>query len=370
VEVLELWWLTEDGIKTCTLGNRNVLLKSPRKNPFWHGNYPFVTVSTSPDLFKIQGNSLVANVAHLQDAAHSMLNQSVDNMELQNNFIVAIDTTRVDPDNLVRAPGEQWEVEGPINEIIQQFVPSTVTAQVALPYIGMLENNMQNLAGGHPFTTTSEAGRQGSDTATEASLVSNIAQASARQMKLRLNYAYERIGQQRLELNQQFIRRPVMVETIGLDQDSEFVEIAPWLLQGDQSFDLEPMGESLMRQERRAEANAMLQTFVQVVGPWLAMAQAGSATPPNADAFIKQWLKEYVDDPTPFFSAKPPPPTPAGMPGMGGGQQPQQQQPMTGGGMTAPEAVNPVTSPSNAGSISPETMMQRFMAQRGGANNA
>jgi hypothetical protein len=43
---------------------------------------------------------------------------------------------------------------------------------------------------------------------------------------------------------------------------------------------------------------------------------------------------------------------------------------MNGGGMTAPQATNPVNSPSNAGSISPQVMQQRMMAQQGGAANS
>jgi hypothetical protein len=45
-----------------------------------------------------------------------------------------------------------------------------------------------------------------------------------------------------------------MVEQIGLDTRAEFVEIAPYLLQGEYLFDISPMVESLMRSERRAEA--------------------------------------------------------------------------------------------------------------------
>ena len=370
IEVLEVWYQDSEGVYVCTIGNRKVELAPCRPNPFWHGEYPFVVASTEPDLFAIPGLSQVGKVAHLQEATWDFLNQTADNTHLINNFIVGVNTSMVpDYDALEHAPGERWLVEaGDVNQAIQVFKPDAITAQVALPMIQMLERHMQNLGGTQPFTSTSEAGRIGADTATEAALVTNIAQQSVKMQQRQLMLAYERVGQQRTELNKQFIRRPIMVEQVGLDEESEFVEIAPMLLQGEYDFDISPMEESLMRSERRAEANAMFQTFGQIAPIWLSLAQAGAATLPNFDNFAKRWLEAYEENPQTFFSQKPPPQMP--QMGMGGGQQqqaaPNGQPPP---GITAPQSIDPAVSPSAQASMSPETMMARLGAQRGGVAN-
>jgi DNA uptake protein ComE-like DNA-binding protein len=44
----------------------------------------------------------------------------------------------------------------------------------------ILKTHMQNLAGGQPFTSTSEANQINANTATEAALVTNLAQAAVK----------------------------------------------------------------------------------------------------------------------------------------------------------------------------------------------
>jgi hypothetical protein len=233
-----------------------------------------------------------------------------------------------------------------------------------------IEGTMQNLAGGYPFTSTGEGGTVGADTATQAALVTNIAQQATVRLKEQLAYAYERIGQQRLELNQQFLRVSTMVENIGLDTPEELLEISPYLLQGDYLFDVSPMVESLMRSERRAEANSMLQTLLNAAAIWMALAQQGLATPPNFDQFIRQWLEGFdVEDIDSYFSHKQPPASMPPVPGPspdGQGAAPVGPPP----GITAPQASDPGTSPSAQASLSGATHMARLGAMNGGSSNA
>jgi hypothetical protein len=367
IEVLEIWWREPEGIKTVTLGNRAVELKPSRKNPFWHGQYPFVTCSTRPDAFAIPGQSQVEAIAHLQEAHWDLENQTRDNVRLINNFILAIDTNMVlDPDAFEFEPGARWPVEGPVDQAIKTFTPDAISAQVALPHLQRLEQQMQNLAGGHPFTSTSEARNVGSDTATEAALVTNLAQRATIRLKQQLYYAYERVGQQRTELNKQFIRTEVIAEKIGLDSEPEWVEIAPYLLQGDYLFDVSPMNESLMRSERKAEINSALQLFLTIVPVAANLSQMGAATPLNLDEMVKEWLElNDFGNPERFFSAKAQPQVAAGQP-QGGPEDPSQN----GGGVTAQQSIDPSVSPSAQMSLSGETMLQRLGAQRGGISNA
>lgn len=369
VEVLEIWYLAEDGIRTVTLGNRKVELRKDKKNPFWHGEYPFVVCSTQPDLFRVQGMSQVEKIAHLQEAAWDIMNQRLDNLRLLNNAIPIISSSLVDdPDSFEFGPGERWLVEGDAQQAVQMWTPNPVPAEISLPAEQMLKSDMQTLAASNPFTSTSEARGIGADTATEAALVTNIAQRSAMAQKQQLHYAYQRIGQQRTELNQQFLRRSVMVEHIGLDSQQEMKEIAPFLLQGEFDFDIQPMVESMMRSERRAEGNAKMQAFASVVFPiWLAASQANLVAPPNVEEWIRDWLESYeAEDVDRFFSKQPPPQQ--APPAQGGGQ-PQPGGAPPGPGVTAPQATDPVSSPSSDLTVNPGAAAQQTAARVGGLNN-
>jgi hypothetical protein len=176
---------------------------------------------------------------------------------------------------------------------------------------------MQNLAGGHPFTSTSEAQSQGADTATEAALVSNIAQGMERRAKMELYYSYQRVGQQRTELNQQFIREPVYSLVTGTDNQKQIAEILPQILQGDFLFDIAPMAESLMRSERRAEQQGLFQVSVQSAPVF-----AASGTPLNLKALYEDLLESFDKGDTQKYFASAPQPQVAN-----GGQPPQQGSP-------------------------------------------
>jgi hypothetical protein len=203
---------------------------------------------------------------------------------------------------------------------VQMWTPNPIAAQVSIPAEQMVLTTMQNLSGGHPFTSTSEASAQGADTATEAALVSNIAQGMERRAKTELYYSYQRVGQQRLELNQQFIREPVYASLVGQDGKPSFREILPELLQGDFLFDITPMAESLMRSERRAEAQGAYQVALQA-----APVQAAVGQPLNLKAFAEDWLDAYdKQDKERYFSAAPQPqlqPQPS-QPGVGPAARP------------------------------------------------
>lgn len=362
VEVLEIWRLEPQGIRVVTLGNRKVELREDRANPFWHGEYPFVVSSIQSIPFKIEGISMAGKLSHLQEAIWDLMNQRHMNVAILNNFIAVIRSDVQDPDAFTWEPGARWEVES--EGAIEQLPVDPTVSQVSMPAEALLKQDMQNLSQSQPFTSTSEASRIGADTATEAALVTNLAQRATIAMKTNLNQAYQRIGQQRTELNKQFLRSNIAVHRVGLDNEPEQVEIAPYLLQGGFDFDITPMNESLMRAERRAEANAMLTTMAQIVPLIAALAQGGNATMLNMDEFVRLWLENSdVGPPERFFSQAAPAVAPGNPTQMG------TPDPFTGGGVTAPQATDPLTSPSAQASLSGETMMQRNLARRGGAFN-
>lgn len=358
IEVLEVW---DREKRTVTwIGARKVVLRS-KPWPFWHGQYPFTVVSLQPYPRTLRGMSVVEKLAHLQEAAWDLMNQRIDNVRFLNNAIAIVRSDVDDIDALDYAPRAQWMLEDP--SAVQMWTPNPLPAEISLGAESQIKQDMQNLAGSQPFTSTSEARNVSADTATEAALVTNLAQMATKQMKGRLYGAYELIGQQRMELNQQFIREPIYAERVGLDQQQEVVEILPHLLQGDYLFDIQPMNESLNRSERRAEASSRFQVLMQAAPALIAM-----GVPLNAKALLEDFLASYdEEDVERYLTAAPP--QAAGP--LGGGQQ--QGQPETGGqpgGVTAPQSIDPAVSPSTQASLSPEVFMQRIGAQKGGVSNA
>lgn len=358
LEVLEIW--NRETMQVVSIGSRKVELRPGKRDwPFWHREYPFVAASLQPFPRSLRGMSVVQKLAHLQEMTWDLMNQRIDNIRFLNNFIQIINADVDDPDQFPFEPGAQWFMNNPTE--VTQWAPNPAVAQLSMPAEAVLKTDMQNLADGQPFTTTSEAAQQGANTATEAALVTNLAQMTVKQMKSQLYYAYERIGCQRLYLNQQFIREPVYVNTIGLDSRQEQTEILPFILQGDYLFDVQPMAESLNMSQKRAEANAL----------WQIMA----ATQPVAAASGAAWnlregqrrlLESYdIQDPEAYMSTVQPQ-GPAGQPNPATAAPPG--QPTVG--MTAPQATSPESSPSNQDTISPAVFQQRNLALQGGVANA
>lgn len=357
IEVLEIW--NRETSRVVTLAARKTVLRA-RDWPFWHQQYPFVVASLQPFPFSLQGMSIVEKLAHLQEATWDLMNQRHDNLRLTNNMITAISLDMIDDiDALVYEPGARWPVSGNAQQAVQPIVPDTTPTQISLPAENILKTDMQNLAGGQPFTSTSEARGMGASTATEAALVTNLGQRAVASMKAQLFYAYGRIGEQRMKLNQQFIRKPVYVEKIGLDSQPEQMEILPQLLTGDYLFDITPMSESLMRSEKRAENQGLFQVMVESQA-----VVAASGSPWNLKAMQERLLESFdVEDKEQFFSSAPPAGAPAGQ------QQAAPAEPAGQGGVTAPQSIDPAVSPSSQSSLSPAVFEQRARAMAGGTVN-
>jgi hypothetical protein len=223
IECLEIW--NRETRRVITLGARKVVLRDAPW-PFWHGEYPFVFTSLQPYPRSLRGMSIVEKLAHLQEAAWDLMNQRIDNVRFINNFIQIIRSDVDNPEDYPFEPGAQWFMEDP--QAVTQWQPQALPGD-SLQAESQILAHMQNLAGGQPFTSTSEANQINANTATEAALVTNLAQAAVKAMKTQLFYSYERIGCQRLYLNQQFIDEPVYVTEIGLDNEEEQHTVLPLL---------------------------------------------------------------------------------------------------------------------------------------------
>jgi len=370
IEVLEVWDQVErDRI---VVANRKALLGFG-DFPFFHAGPPFVVCSTQPDLFRIPGISQVEKVLHLQNLLWSVMNQRIDNLKLINNAIFWFRPDIEDPDEYEFEPGARWPVEDPAQ--VQMWAPQVIPAEVSLGAESIIKGDLQNLAGGFPFTSSTESQTVDQKTATGASIVTNIAQRSINLAKTEVYRAWEQVGYQRMVLNQQFIREVTVAPLIGLDGQREFQLILPELLAGDYDFILEPISDTLMKQEEQASANALMQLALATMPVMIPLAQAGQGKVLNLQAFVEDLLRAYdKEDTDRYFSRFTPPPM-AGMPGQqqgtppANGQVPQPGQPNPVG-ITGPNSINPAVSPGAQVSNSPITNLQRSLAlSNGGGTN-
>ena len=368
IEVLEVW----DNIHqtVTTIVNRCVLASHKEKFPFFFESPPFVACTTQSDLFKVVGISQVEKVMDLQTMVWDVANQRLDNLRLINNAIFFFRPDLEDPDAYVFEPGAQWPVEDPTQ--VGQWEPNAIPAEVSLGAEALIKGDMQNLAGGFPFSSGTDSQFVDQKTATGASIVTQLAQKSIDVAKQASYAAWEEIGQQRMILNQQFIRTPTVAPVLGVDDEEELKIIMPELLAGDFNFEIEPIADALAKQQEQASSQALYQIALSAAPVLAALSQAGQAKMINFDALWEDTLKAFdKEDTERYFKSAPAPamPGPGGAQGAApGGGTPGEQPPV---GVTAQQSIDPAVSPSSGLSLSPVQHLQRAQALGGGgARNA
>lgn len=359
-EVLE-YWTPERKI---VVGDRMVLL-SDRKNPLWNGRRPFTICSSMPDAFQIPGMSVVEALAQLQEMLWTLQNQRLDVVRMLANLITLIRSDVDDPEAFEWAPNAQWFVEDP-GQVDTLKIDPTV-ANITLEAESMLKGDLQNIMGGLPYASGADSTTIDQQTATGVSIITTIAQRIIQSRKQQYLWAYSKLGRNFLLLYQQFLRDDRVVQIVGRKGAEAYRSITPLEIQGDFDVTIDVTSDSLVRQERRAEAQSLL-TMAGQLAP--VMAQSGAAL--NLKAFMEKTLDAYdVPDKERFFmpaqaaagaAVQAPPP---GAPQQGVPSPADATQ-----GVTNVDAAAGPLSPSNVGSMSPQAAMSRMMSQAGGANNA
>ena len=358
-EVLE-YWTPERIITVC---NRTILLRD-RPNPLWNGRNPFIVCSSMPDAFQIPGISVVEALAQLQQMLWTLQNQRLDVVRMLANLITLIRTDVDDPEAFEWAPNAQWFVEDP-GQVDTLKIDPTV-ANITLQAEELLKGDLQNIMGGLPYASGADSSTVDQQTATGVSIITSIAQKIIQARKQQYLWAYAKLGKDFLLLYQQFMRDDRVIRVLGPQGAIAYKTISPLDIQGDFDVTIDVTSDSLLRQERRAEAQSLMQIAANVQP---VMATSGAAL--NLKAFMEKTLDAYdVLDKERYFL---PPQVGAAAalgPGApGGGASPPQVS--NGNGAAAPAGVTNVpaaagpTSPSNVQSLSPETAMQRMMAMRG-----
>ena len=372
IEVLEMWWFEDGEVYTAWFGNRDVILKPKTKNPFWHGQYPFFICSSMPNPFSLRGTSTIELIADLQDILWELGNQRLDNVELINNAIYLIRGDVNDPDAFEHYPGARWEVDD-VSQVAALQPPYQV-AQVSIEAESLIKGDLQNVTSAAPFAGGAQTASVDQKTATGASIVMNAAQAQLAQKKYQAQFGLVRQANLRLKNCQQFYDGSKLVHILGPEGTVAFKNIPIVEIQADYAVYLKAIGESQMRQERRAEASNFAQLMIG-----FAPIAAAAGKPLDVEAIIKWFADKWeIDFPEQFFAANPAALGAAGANGPGGSGPGAGMPPGPPGapgdasgpnlGTTAASAVD-ASSPSATGglSMSPAMFLQRAQALSGGA---
>ena len=158
-------------------------------------------------------------------------------------------------------------------------------------------------------------------------------------MKQQIMYAMRRAGEQQVALNQQLLPGPVAIR-IDREAENDWRLVTPTDIQGQYDFRVEDANESLMRQERRAEALAFANWFGQ---NYALLVQSG--VQPNMRRVAEDVIQAFDEDPKEYIGD--------------GGENPMQVQnpPLVGGpGQSQPEPTTPMGAAPGAPSIPPEIL--------------
>jgi hypothetical protein len=360
VEVLEYWCFKNGQVHRSMIGNRRVLIQDESASPFWHGGYPFELASSMPGLVTPRGTSDVELVEQLQEMLWELMNQRLDNVELINNAIMLIRSDVDDPDAFEHYPGARWEVDDVAQ--VAPLMPPYQLIGATHETEALIRGDIQNVTGASPFASGTESAAMDQKTATGVSIVQNAAQQRLQSKKYQAQQGLRREANMRLKNCQQFIDDTRLVHTIGEDGAVSFREIGVLAIQGEFLVELEPMSESLMRQEKRAEAIQLAQVLAS-----MAPLAAAAGQPINVHEVVTWMLKKWdIVDYERFFS-KTPQPAVMGGPGQPGGGAPPPGETGPNMGITAETAVD-ASKPSATGgmSLSPEMFSQRAAAMAGG----
>ena len=302
----------------------------------------------------------------------TLQNQRLDVVRMLANVITLIRSDVDDPDAFEWAPEAQWFVEDP-GQVSTLPIDPTV-ANITIQAEELIKGDLQNIMGGLPMASGADTGSSvDHQTATGMSIITTIAQRIIQARKQHYLWSYATLGKHYLLLYQQFLRDDRIVKVLGPHGAATYKEVSPLDVQGDFDVNIDVTSDSLMRQERRAEANALM----QMAGS-LAPVMAQSGAPLNLKAFMEKALDSYdvMDKERYFMPPQVGAATVGGPPGLTAppGGPPALGAAPNGGGPPAgvtnvPAAAGP-QSPSNVSTLSPEGAMSRLMAMRGGSNNA
>jgi hypothetical protein len=301
----------------------------------------------------------------------TLQNQRLDVVRLLANLITVIRSDVDDPEAFEWAPNAQWFVEDPGQVDTLKIDPTVAT--ITLQAEELLKGDLQNIMGGLPYGSGVNSSPIDQETATGVSIITSIAQRIIQARKQHYLWAYASLGKQFIQLYQQYLREDRVVRIVGAAGAQAYKTISPLDIQGDYDVMIDVTSDSLLRQERRSEAQSLLQVAVQAAPIF-----AQSGAPLNLRTFMEKTLDAFdvLDKDTYFLHPQGPPvaapgqptgPPPQVAPGAPPGPPGPPGAPLTG--VTNPGAAAGPMSPSNPMTMSPVAPQQQMGAMSGGVTN-
>ena len=301
VEVIEWWHREGDEIYLTTVANRGTILRH-ECSPFWHGEFPFVTASPMPSLFELGGHSVVEMIADIQAALWEMQNHRIDNTRFMSNAAVFVDPSaeqqdfRLMPGGVLRARPDQ----------IQPWQPNTSIIGPTVQAEELLKGDLQNLSGAVAYLSGASNSQIDQTTATGVSIIQNMATKRIMRMKQQILFSLKRVGEQQIALNQQLLPPNVAIRIDRGAAGVEWKAANPAMLQGKYEYVVEDAAESLIRQEKRAEALAKANFLT---ANYMLMQQAGVTL--DLKKVVEDVTEAFSEEPTKYFKEEAPAPMPA-----------------------------------------------------------
>ena len=334
VEVIEWWWRDGNMMRLTVIANRNTIIRDC-PSPFWHGQFPFVVANIMPTLFSFVGKSIVEIISDLQIALWELQNQRIDNSKFMANAAMFVDPNTEQQD-IRLFPGAVIPLRP---DQVQPFMPNISILQPSVQAEEMLKGDLQNITGAVGYLSGASNTQIDQNTATGISVISNMAAKRIIRMKQQIMYAMRRAGEQQVALNQQLLPGPVAVR-IDREAENDWKVVTPADIQGQYDFRVEDANESLMRQERRAEALAFANWFGQ---NYMLLVQSG--VQPNMRRVAEDVIQAFDEDPKEYLGDS------------GEGMMQVQNPPLVGGpGQSQPEPTTPMGAAPEAPGIPPEIL--------------
>lgn len=322
VEIIEWWRREGNEVYLTVIANRTTVIRN-ECSPFWHGQLPFVVATPIPQIFKMEGKGVVELIADIQAALWEMQNHRIDNTRFMSNAAVFVDPNTENQDFRM-APGSVLRVR-PTD--VQAWTPNTSILAPSVQAEEMLKGDLSNLSGAVSYLSGSSDTQIDQNTATGISIIQNMATKRIMLMREQFNYALRRAGNQWIALNQQLLPQNVAIRIDGEAGRYSWKAFNAAEIQGAYEYTIEDATESLIRQEKRAEALTKSNFFLN---NYALLQQAGINL--NVSRILEDVSEAFDEEPTKYFDMMP--------------QQPSAGPPIPGGeAPTAPQAPTTPTPP-------------------------
>ncbi len=293
----------------------NVIIRCER-NPYNHGDFPFVALRPSMVPFQFDGVGMAHLVGEFQKAKTSILRQMLDNLSFINNQMWLVDRNAgVEMESLIQ-PRPGGVVRTDDLRGVTNVTPQPLQG-VSIQALEFLQTQMEQRHG----ITRYNQGLDAKSLNKTATGITSIMSASQQRIELvgRIfsETGFKRLFQLMMSLNQQFISQDFVIRVFN-----EPVEIKADDLKG--NFDVTVVvGASVGKEEAEQQyMMTLLQMSPQLMG-------YGVMTPQNVYNIMSRFLEALgKKDPSEFIA--PPQPGMGGLPN--GGATPQRPGPSTGPG--------------------------------------